>query len=378
MAFTSGCELGEEIVTPEGTPAVILHSVFNPDAFQQMILLERAWDGRRFVWQVGQIYDPLNPIFTGGGVPEPRAEIDVTTPSGEVIRAGEFSRGAGVYLVPITGQALTPGGTFLLHVKTTSGEILSSRMTVPVFPPSVPVVSASLDASADTLHLTWEPVAGARAYQVVAENVFRTWTMFTESTSARLPGGMRHTQSDGLPAVFQPGFDQHVSVVAVDSNYYDYYRSSNSSSTGRGLVNRIEGGLGVFGAAAPVIRKRLRITSRFRFPVEGTYAFLGTADERAGTLLRRLTVYVAAHASLSDGLSGRFSANSLFPLFPASDTAGAFVGRRWKDSIEVTILSQQRLRDTIDVFKGRVAGDTIIGRYRIRGELARLLREPAS
>ena len=61
---------------------------------------------------------------------------------------------------------------------------------------------------------------------------------------------------------------------------------------------------------------------------------------------------------------------------PTSDTTGAFVGRRWKDSIEVTILSRQQLRDTIDVFHGRVAGDTIFGRYRFRGDQARLLRQP--
>jgi len=40
------------------------------------------------------------------------------------------------------------------------------------------------------------------------------------------------------------------------------------------------------------------------------------------------------------------------------------------------MLSQQQLRDTIDVFKGRVIGDTIVGRYRIRGETARLVRGP--
>jgi hypothetical protein len=376
-----GCELGETIVTPEGTPALILHAVFNPNAFQQTILLERAWDGRRFVWQVGQIYDPSNPIYTGGGVPELFAEIDITTPNGTVIRASENktpsgeSIGGGTYRVPLTGQALTPGA-FHLRARTTAGEVLTSDMTVPFFPQAVSIVSQTFDASSDTLRLAWDPVVGARAYQVMVEHVIRTWTMFTESTSVRLPGTIRHTQAEGLPAAFLPGFDQQVSIVAVDTNYYDYYRSSNHSSTGRGLANRIDGGLGVFGAAAPVIRRRLRVTTPFRYPIEGIYDFQGTPRELTGTLLRQLTVHVSAHAATSDGISGRFSANSLYPLFPLADTAGAFIGRRWKDSIEVTILSQQRLRDTIDVFKGRVTGDTIIGRYRIRDELARLVRKP--
>jgi hypothetical protein len=377
-----GCEIGEEIVTPSGTPQLVLHAVFNPNASSQAILLERAWDGRRFVFEFGQSYDPSNPIFTGGGIPELHAEVHVTLPHGAVVRAVELttplgqSIGDGMYRLPVTGDALRNGGRFDLHIRSAAGEIVTSQMTLPDFPQpaSVPIETLTFDARRDTIHLTWDPVSGARAYQVVVENTIRSLTVFTESTFVRLPGTIRHTQLEGLPATFLPGFVQQVAVLAVDTNYYDYYRSSNSANTGRGLVNRIQGGLGVFGAAAPIVRRRLQVHAAFEYPVEGVYHFLGTPQELTGTLLRSLTINVSARGQASDGLSGGYTANSRFPLFPLADTAGTFVGRRWKDSIEVAILSLGRWRDTIDVFKARVSGDTLIGRYRLAGGTATLVK----
>jgi hypothetical protein len=94
-------------------------------------------------------------------------------------------------------------------------------------------------------------VAHTAAYELVIANPYRDVTAFTESSTVHLTGALRNTDAEGFPNAFLPGFEQRVSLYAVDSNYYDYYRSSNTS-TGRGLVNRITGGLGVFGAAAPV------------------------------------------------------------------------------------------------------------------------------
>ena len=45
-----------------------------------------------------------------------------------------------------------------------------------------------------------------------------------------------------------PGFRQDVLVAAVDSNFYDYYRTNNDPFTGAGIISRLTGGLGLFGS----------------------------------------------------------------------------------------------------------------------------------
>lgn len=385
MAFAAACEIGDEIVSPpEGKPQLVLHAVLNPTATQQIVLLERAWDGRQFVYQVGQQYSPANPIFTGGGSPELNAVIEVTTPNGTVLRATQA--GGGTYRVSLPQALWTPGGQFGLSVQSSSGEVLTSHLTTPAPRPLTPIVRDTFDTK-DAMHVTWEPVPYARAYQVIVTRLDRSWTMFTESTSVTIPGHLRHTQLDGLPPLFLPGFDQRVAILAVDSNYYDYYRSTNNGFTGRGLANRIEGGIGVFGVAGTLLRRESRVTAAFSHPLEGRYAFAGPANQLDKTVLRELTLHVAG-AGVSDALSGRFHANQQCPplqppplitgpcppWFQRSDTLGAFVGRRWKDTVEVTILSQQSIVDTIDVLRARIRGDTLVGRYRFRGDSTRLVR----
>lgn len=379
MAFAAACEIGDEIVSPpDGKPQLVLHAVLNPTATQQIVLLERAWDGRQFVYQVGQEYSTQNPIFTGGGSPELNAVIDVTLPTGVVVRATPLS--GGRYLLSLPTAQWVPGGTFQLRVQSTGGEVLTSHLTTPAPRPLTPIVRDTFDTK-DTVRLTWEAVPYTRAYQVIVTHLDRSWTMFTESTSVTIPGNLRHTQMDGLPPLFLPGFDQRVAILAVDSNYYDYYRSTNNGFTGRGLANRIEGGIGVFGVAATLMRRESRVTAAFTLPLEGRYAFAGTPTALDETLLREMTLHVAA-AGVTDALSGRFHANQQCrstcpPWFVPSDTLGAFVGRRWKDTVEVTILSGQSIVDTIDVLRARIRGDTLVGRYRFRGDSTRLvLRRP--
>ena len=47
-------------------------------------------------------------------------------------------------------------------------------------------------------------------------------------------------------------------VLTVDSNYFDFVRSGSDPITGRGFLNHLEGGIGVFGSVAPY-RYTLRV-----------------------------------------------------------------------------------------------------------------------
>jgi hypothetical protein len=389
LCALAGCDLGADLVSPVETPIVVLHAVLTPDGFGQSLLLERAWDGRHNVlfglpsttppFQFE--YDPANPIVSGGGIPELLADIDITTPSGVTVKAMEprtpsgESTGGGQYFVPLGGMVIAAGGRFAVHVKTTSGRELFASTTVPHFLPSVPLLPVAFDRIRDTLQIRWNSVPGARAYQVVIESVFANVRLFTESTFVRLTGEIRNVNAEGLPRTFIPGFQQRVAVLAVDSNYYDYYRTSSSSLTGTGIVSRVEGGIGIFGAAIPIARRRLDVTGTFRLPPEGAYRYLGSAADSIRTLIVGLTLNVLGDPSSSRvAVSGSYRARPLavFPVF--TDTAGAFLGERWRDSLVLAFLSRQRLRDTIDVFRARIAGDTLIGSYRWRTGTWRFLR----
>jgi hypothetical protein len=377
------CELESRTVAPV-EPGVVMHAILNPSLPTQTILVERTWDGDAYIWKSGRQYNVVDPISTGGGYGETLAEVDVTSPEGTVVRAIEVRTlradglGAGVYSAAIPGSSLQAGGTYSIRVRTTAGEELTSQTVMPAYPTATTVSSITFDRVRDTVRLSWNPVPGARAYQVVIQNVYRSVSLFTDSTGARLTGALRNTQAEGLPHAFLPGFDQVVTINAVDSNYYDYYRATTSSYTGRGIPGKVSGGWGVFGSAGPVIRRQVRVTAPFSDPMDGEYRYYGTPEDSVRTLITRVALFVESHAAKSgapDAMSGRFSARpaALLPLY--SDTAGAWIGRRWKDSVEMAFLSRQRLTDTMDVFRARVYGDTIVGQYVRRVGTWRFVRE---
>ena len=379
IAFTvAGCELDEQVVSPSESQLVV-HAVLSPTAGNQTLLLERSWDGVNTIWKTGQTYSQANPITGGGGFAEILAEVDVITPSGEVLRASEARLvnptvfGAGLYFLPIQGSSLIPGGTYRLRVRTTANEELSATSVIPTFPRSVPVETANFDRVRDTVRLSWPPVAGAAAYHVILDSPYGPAAFFSDTTAIQLFGTLRNVTAEGLPHVFIPGFTQAVTVAAVDSNYYGYFRSSNHSQIGVGLINRVAGGLGVFGASAPVIRKQLRVVASFVEPFEGVYRYFGSAEDSARTLIIGLTMYLESRSTRSgspDAVSGNYQAR------PGTGVPlnGSLLGLRWRDSLQLAFLSNQRLSDTLELFRARVVGDTIIGTYRFRAGTWRFLK----
>ncbi len=77
--------------------------------------------------------------------------------------------------------------------------------------------------------------------------------MFTD-TSVVLPGTVR--DQDGN-VVFVVGQTHQLAISAVDSNYYDYYRTASDEFTGTGVINRLHGALGVFGSIVPLMSRTI-------------------------------------------------------------------------------------------------------------------------
>jgi hypothetical protein len=71
----------------------------------------------------------------------------------------------------------------------------------------------------------------------------------TDSLGLAIPGNVVDPfEGDSGSPVFQPGRSYVLTVALTDSNYYDFIRSRSDPLTGRGFINRLAGGIGVFGS----------------------------------------------------------------------------------------------------------------------------------
>ena len=142
----------------------------------------------------------------------------------------------------------------------------------------------------------------------------------------------------------------------MDSNYYDYYRSRNDPFTGSGIINKLQGGIGLFGSAVSINSRTLDVTQNVREP-----AFEGTYDVVARPPLLRpvadvLRVFVETPGDPS-ALSGWFMRN------PNSGVLEGLIGSRTNGRIVLEFLDNQAAVDTVAVFSGAQLGDSLVGEY---------------
>ena len=188
------------------------------------------------------------------------ARVTITTPDGRTIPAAEvpdtipprFTGDARVIntryrasFASVGGIAL--GGTYVLHVVLADGREVHGATTVPVSATTTSPRLPDFDRRHDTLSLAWPPARGAAAYEVFI-SAQTTFNVFSD-TAIVIPGLAEN--EDGNPA-FWPGLTNRIVVNAVDANYYDYYRRTSDIFSGRGLINHLDGAIGVFGSIAPI------------------------------------------------------------------------------------------------------------------------------
>lgn len=198
------------------------------------------------------------------------AQVSLELPDGRTVLASEerdttrlvtkyFERPLGsIYRLPLKslGTSVQPGGAYRLRVATPDGRVVTGRTVVPsAVPAGFAAPRDSFALRLDTLLMRWPRVAGARTYEVAVRPLSRTFALtFFADTSASLYGGM--TSSDGQQ-FFVRGQEHEVIVLAVDDNYYDYYRRGTDSFTGVGVISHLDGGLGLFGSVVELKTWRL-------------------------------------------------------------------------------------------------------------------------
>ncbi|MEP7001080.1 MAG: hypothetical protein ABI969_11420, partial [bacterium] len=250
LLLVVACDI-EKVAIPRTDQHVAMHAVLSATAATQVVLLERTRNGS--VTVRAPSFELEDAIGSDEGIAESGAVVTLVTPSGQTLLAREdiavaIGTGAGVYRFALPGSALTRNASYHLSVRTSKGELLSAQTSVPSGSAADVAESRVFNRVTDTMLVEWPATPGARSYFVRIETPFGPRSFFTDSTRVRLSGELRNVALDELPRVFIPGFPQAITVSAVDSNFYDWFRTRNDALSGTGLINRVSGGLGVFGS----------------------------------------------------------------------------------------------------------------------------------
>jgi hypothetical protein len=368
----AACEFNE-ITVSRGEDQPVVHSVLNPNAIDEAVLVERVLTGAVLIDD--RRYNRADPIATGSGDPVRGARVVVYGPKGDSVVAIEDAltrqdgRGAGVYrfkngTVP-GGLAILPGATYRLRVTTLLGVVVTGTTTVP----SVPLVANEvlvryMNRDRDTLHLFWDAITGTSRYAIRIDGATGSFALYTAELEASLPGTLRNIFQDNFPRMFVPGFQNRVDVVAIDANYFDYYRSGNDPFTGTGLINHLEGGLGLFGSVAALYTYSVVVDANFVKPVEGIYTLIGGGSSNLvpGTM----TLYVDEENDQTAHLTGVYQLST--------GAEAGIVGSLSGTQIYLAFLdSPTEFRDTLVTFAGQFAHDSLLGTAR-RRNLSELVR----
>jgi Domain of unknown function (DUF4249) len=359
LCVAAACTFDEKAIAVQ-PPQVVVHAVLDPGTQEQEVLVERTLSGSMDI-RKDQRFDPEDPINTGSGIPVSGAEVTITGPDGTLtgfeapVTGRSPSYSSGRYLVVFGGGGSPPlrrAGRYQLRVRTPDGAVVTGTTVVPDIAPVG--VGARLDLfnrDRDSLRLTWRSVAGARAYFVRVESPFGAFLLFTDSTHITLDGDLRNYFATSLQRVFIPGFRQRVSVAAVDSNFFDYYRSRNDPFTGSGIINNLEGGIGLFGAAVNISARTLDVTQNPREPaLEGLWDVIESPRQIADVL--RLYVETPGDPA---ALSGWYVQNR------TSAVLEGMIGTRTNGRIVLEFLANQSAIDSLAVFSGEQRGDSLVG-----------------
>ena len=371
LALTA-CEFDEHAVGT-GVARPVVHAVLNPVTPQGdfVVLLERTLTGS--VDTRADVHDPEDPIASGNGVPISGAQVEITRTDGSRTAIGIEDasvrgdhKGAGVYrflnqpctpfFCPVNTQPITRGGRYRLRITLPGGtSTIEGETIVPI---TQPQANASLrihfDRERDTLRVTWPAAEHAHRYVLQIQTPYGPFQAFSDTNAITLTGGLRNFLADRIPLVFTPGFEQAVQIAAVDSAYYDYYRSINDPFTGSGLLTHLRGATGLFGSYAPIRRDTLEVTAPQDEPVEGT--FVGVNG--------RMVLY-AQGAQL---MSGRWE--------DGSGQRHGVLGVRSGNSMRLAVLQAAAINDTLLVATGEVVADTLFLRFGGPGNEQRFRRTP--
>lgn len=279
----AGCEI-QEITIPLGEEVLVVQGIMTLDtaASAQYIIVERSLTGTADIPDQDSLRAPPIPPLPLSG-----ASVVVRRDDGDSVRFVEIPDTLGVYrLDGASGRAFfLPDREYALEVRAPDGRTVTGRMRTPTFPTVTGMLpdGARFNRDRDTLRIEWSGGGATHGIylQVRPRNI--AWTLryliFTDSPRVRLPGSQAlPVVADSMAAaVWIAGTRQTLTVAALDSNYFHFFRTGNDPFTGSGFRNTVRGGLGVFGAVAP-INATYEVVGEVDHPIEGLYRLEASAD----------------------------------------------------------------------------------------------------
>lgn len=298
-----GCKLEEQLPLSPGDATVVVHAVINAAADSQFVLVEYSDDGTRIPVQESQTL--FGQILPTRPISDATVELRVTPALGTCSPAevhlfelppdtgqGSTETGSGVYLTRDL-CALHSGDVLTLTVVTPAGEVVTGQTTIPdatgiaiALVPSGPHLdTVRLRRDRDSVWVHGDNVSAA-AFQIEVAAIDVRFSPFqdlsqvflTDSLGTVIPGDLVPPfQSNPNPPLFRAGQFYTFVVAATDQNFYDFARSGSDPFTGRGFINHLEGGIGVFGSI-DVRRSLVRVSGPRTDSREGVYRVTGAID----------------------------------------------------------------------------------------------------
>jgi hypothetical protein len=354
LAGLGACDLGKTVI-PTTEPGVVVHAVLNPDFGVLIVLVERSLTGAE---NVGTTFDPNNPI-AGNGIPIGRATVKLTGPDGFVWTGAEQRPNTGVYQIDFdTLHHAVRGNRYTLSVTAPEGAVVTGSTVIPSGTIPRSSIPSAFNRDRDTLRVNVPQFGGFRALWLRIETGIDPFDLFSVDPDLSVSGLIRNPNSNNLPHVFFPGFQDLVIVAAVDTNLYDYYRSGNDPFTGTGLIQHLTGGYGLFGSVAIVQRGAMLVTQDPKGDaIEGRFTL-----RRGTNIATEMTLYLETRSAVGDQISGFY----LFPLTAQQHSRGQLLGTKVGSDLEILLSEGQRQ------FHATVAGDTLKGN--IDGNLVTYVR----
>jgi Domain of unknown function (DUF4249) len=265
-----GCKL-TEVTVAQGEPRVVVQAVLSVGAPQQIVVVERSQSGSAY-GSTTQDVPPGEPRLPIGGAtvilthegPSP-CTSPVDTLRAANARSGVYMTDSAAVGTPFC--SLEAGDRVGLRVETPDGTVVTGATLIPgarqvsvrLSTDSAMAVGDSLDVDRqrDTIRVAVDGIL-ARAIQVEVRQRddpdSLVMFLFTDSLGIALPANLVNPfegdNKTGDP-IFAVGTTYVLTVAVADSNYFDFVRSGSDPITGRGFLNHLDGGIGVFGSVAP-------------------------------------------------------------------------------------------------------------------------------
>ena len=310
--LVSACTLAE-VEIPLGETVVVVHAVMRPDQPQESYGRQFAVVEKSLTGTIDYPYSIAGTVPVGGSPPIPIegttvyvTNLDYSTD--DCSDTTVFSVFSGDYRLPdmrgvYWSQAYCPsmrsGDQLELVIETPEGDKVRGVTRLPgiehasftVAGDSLPFGTDSVttvNRDRDTIRVHVDPIAG-RLLQIDMLRVglldiipgwdeYTTARLLVDTVSVQLPGDLADVFARGEgDDLLRAGRDYIMSVALTDTNYYDFTRSRNNSYTGRGFINRLSGGVGVFGSLVAT-STRLHVIGDFDDPRDGVYQLRGTVQ----------------------------------------------------------------------------------------------------